>query len=134
MTRIIIFVPLGRWSDVRSIKEPIIACQVVGIVGQMLYVMASVCGTWALPMLIASRVLVGVAGASATPATAYIARAVPRIEQVTNSQRVRPTHPHMRTPPLGTSTASGVLHSRIRYTSATHPLHTALPRADAGPV
>ena len=28
ITRIAIFVPLGRWSDRRSVKEPIIFCQV----------------------------------------------------------------------------------------------------------
>jgi len=71
VTRMLCFVPIGWWSDKRSVAESLVFCHVFALIGNFLWVMASVWGLWCLPV---SRMLVGVSGASAAPAAGFLAR------------------------------------------------------------
>ena len=74
------FLVVGRWSDRRGFRAPYLCCQLLGILGGVLY---GVAAKWhSLPVALSGRALLGAAAASNSLAGAYIARTAPQSKVV----------------------------------------------------
>ena len=80
------FLLVGCWSDRRGFRAPYCSCQLVGILGGVLYGSAA---KWrSLPVALFGRALLGAAAASNSLAGAYIARTAPQSKVVRIRVRV----------------------------------------------
>ena len=90
------FLLVGCWSDRRGFRAPYCSCQLVGILGGVLYGSAA---KWrSLPVALFGRALLGAAAASNSLAGAYIARTAPQSKVVrTPNPNLTPTRNRTRT-------------------------------------